>query len=150
LALAAFTSLQTEHNIGDTNTAQQAIAQTVVPGRLQKIQRGRQCFWLDAAHNCHAIETLLPTLQLMQPFDAIFVFTREDRDLRDALPLFKSLSGRLISGLESDVADAVYASLEEALESECLQGNGIYLVLGSFLSVAAAEDWLQKKRLKIS
>ncbi len=145
LALAALASLQKEYDIGDMDVAQQAVAQTVVPGRLQKIQHGRQCFWLDAAHNRHAVDAILPELQAIAPFDAVFVFTREDRDLRDVLPLFQPLTGCLISGTESAVADAVYNSLEQALEHECSQKNGAYLILGSFLTVAAAEDCLQKQ-----
>ncbi|MDQ6988197.1 MAG: Mur ligase family protein [Mariprofundaceae bacterium] len=144
LALAAVEALQTGGWIINVHAAQQAIAQTIVPGRLQKVQHGRQCFWLDAAHNRHAIEVLLPGLQAMPPFDAVFVFTREDRDLRDVLPLLKSLNGRLISGMASDVADAVYSSLQQALENECSHENGTYLVLGSFLTLAAAENWLKE------
>jgi len=145
LALAAVELLQTEHNIGDIHVAQQAIAQTVVPGRLQKIQHGRQCFWLDAAHNLHAIQSLLPSLPtLADPFDVIFVFPRADRDLAPALPLLRPYARRLVGPPRyRDRCDATYACVEDALAAESFDAGGSrFLVLGSFTTVAAASRWL--------
>jgi len=144
LALAAFESLQMKHGIGDINVAQQAIAQTVVPGRLQKIQHGRQCFWLDAAHNLHAVQSLLPSLPaLADPFDVIFVFPRADRDLAPALPLLRPYARRLVGPPRyRGGCDATYACVEDALAAEIADAGGRFLVLGSFTTVAAASRWL--------
>ncbi|MDX8391595.1 MAG: bifunctional folylpolyglutamate synthase/dihydrofolate synthase [Mariprofundaceae bacterium] len=142
LALAAVQALQKEGVIQDISQAQQAIERTHIPGRLALIDHGTCHFWLDAAHNRHAVEALLPELKTLSPFDALFVFPRKDRDLRDVFPLLKPLCERLICALETDAVDAVYATIAEALDEECAEKNGNYLVLGSFLTVAAAENWL--------
>jgi len=146
LALAALASLQSAGLVDadqqTTDNIRQAIAGLQVAGRLQDVRLGTQRFWLDAAHNRHAVEALLPTLQAIGPFDAVFVFTREDRDLTDTLPLLRGLTKRLISGRPSDVADACYASVRDALEKEVHSGAGRFLVLGSFITVSAAEVWL--------
>jgi len=159
LALTALHTLSAEGRISLTQQdARAALSTVTVPGRLQRIASGGQCFWLDAAHNRHAVEALLPTLKGMPPFDTLFVFTREDRDLRDALPLLRPLARRLISSRDDARADAVYASIEQALAGECpvpchgmsgdvqLGQGGRYLVLGSFITVAAAEDWLAARQ----
>ena len=149
LALAAIDALQSAGQInagqGVSDAMHKAVANVQVPGRLQQVHLDAQSFWLDAGHNQHAVETLLPTLQAVGPFDAVFMFTREDRDLTDALPLLRGLSRRLISGKPSDASDACYVSLVEALEKEAGEVDGRYLVLGSFITVAAAEDWLITK-----
>ena len=63
----------------DLKQAHRAITHCVIPGRLQHIRIDDANVWLDAAHNRHAIEALLPSLKnLADPFDAILVFTRED------------------------------------------------------------------------
>ncbi len=146
LALAALASLQSaglvDADLQMTDDIRQAIAGLQVAGRLQAVRLGTQHFWLDAAHNRHAVEALLPTLQAIGPFDAVFVFTREDRDLTDTLPLLRGLTKRLISGRPSDVADVCYASVRDALEKDAVKADGRYLLLGSFITVCAAEDWL--------
>ena len=112
----------------DLKQAQQAITHCVVPGRLQHIRMHDAHVWLDAAHNRHAVESLLPSLpELADPFDAILVFTREDRSLADALPLLKPFTRKLISGNHPDKA------LQQAIE-HCPGGS--FLVLGSFTTVA--------------
>jgi len=150
LALSAIRALQTAGLIRAepeaTDDVRQAIASLQVPGRLQELRIGGQAFWLDAGHNRHAVETLLSTLQSIGPFDAIFVFTREDRDLTDTLPLLRGLTSRLISGRPSDVADACYTSIPDALEKETGGRDGGFLVLGSFITVSAAEDWLTARQ----
>lgn len=148
LALAALTALQTDAWLnaqeGVSESIRMAVTGVQVPGRLQEIGLGRQSFLLDAGHNRHAVEALLPTLHAIGPFEAIFVFTREDRDLTDALPLLRSLTKRLISGRASPVADSCYGSMAEALEKET-DADGRYLVLGSFITVAAAASWLEQQ-----
>lgn len=146
LALAAITKLQSVGMLpADERTAEgtrRAVATVTVEGRLQKLKLGKQTFWLDAAHNRHAIESLLPTLSGMAPFDAVFVFTREDRSLDDALPLLVGLTKRLVGGGPNTGLHASYGSVDEALEKETNKLDGRYLVLGSFITVAAAGDWL--------
>jgi dihydrofolate synthase/folylpolyglutamate synthase len=125
--------------------AKLAIGQTAIPGRLQRMQVGEATIWLDAAHNTHAVKALLPTLPtLAEPLSSILVFTREDRDLSDSLHLLRPFTRRL-AGESSNGLDACYTSVADALKEElalCPDGN--FLVLGSFTSVAAALDWLER------
>jgi dihydrofolate synthase/folylpolyglutamate synthase len=119
----------------DLKQAHQAIAHCVVPGRLQHIQIHGANVWLDAAHNRHAIESLLPSLPgLADPFDAILVFTREDRSLADALPLLEPFARELISGSRPDEAGQPDEALQQAIKNH---PGGSFLVLGSFTTVAA-------------
>jgi len=122
--------------------ARSAIEATVVPGRLQKRDVGDATLWLDAAHNRHAIEALLPTLTGLH-LDSVFVFTREDRDLRECIPLFRQCTRRVI-GVDGSVFDAGYPSIREALDGELGSNpSGNHLILGSFLTVAAALQWIR-------
>jgi len=124
-----------------------AIADTEVPGRLQHILWHGCNLWLDAAHNIHAVHALLPSLPtLADSFDAILVFTREDRDLTGALPLLRPFTCRLVSQHNaSGCCDAHYDDLRNALDAELARkAGGSFLVLGSFTSVATAEDWLRE------
>jgi len=149
LVLAALSALQSGGVLGNaqrvTEDMRRAVAGVQVPGRLQEIRVAAQSFLLDAAHNRHAVDALMPTLSGMPGFDAVFVFTREDRDLSDSLPLLRGLTRRLISGRPDARADASYASVREAMEKETGRPDGRYLVLGSFITVAAAADWLQQR-----
>jgi len=124
--------------------AKEAIEQTEIPGRLQKVESGRATVWLDAAHNAHAIQTLLPTLPtLADPFTSILVFTREDRDLSDSLNLLEPYTKRLAAEINSG-ADVRYPSVVKALKEEINNSpDGSFLVLGSFITVAAALQWLK-------
>jgi len=145
LAYAASRRLCAEAGIeSDLRTMRDAIANTRIPGRLQHIQWRHAHIWLDAAHNMHAVQALLPSLPtLADPFDAVLLFTREDRDLAEALPLLRPFTHKLVvqSGY-AEHCDANYGSLADALEAEVAgSSGGTFLVLGSFTSVAAAEDW---------
>ncbi len=123
------------------NMAQQGIAEAVIPGRLEQIRIGNAQVWLDAAHNRHAVEALLPVLsQLSDPFDAIIVRTREDRSLADTLDLLRPYTRKLI-GHEDHDPDA-WDSLRQAMAD---QPDGRFLVLGSFTTVAAILEQLQSK-----
>lgn len=149
LALAAIDALQkaglVDAGEACTQAMRKAVSTTVVAGRLQQVRLGGQSFWLDAAHNRHALDALMPALRQLAPFDAVFVFTREDRDLRDALAMLRELGGRLISGSPSDDADALYDSIGRSLDEECRVQQGRYLILGSFITVAAALAWLETR-----
>ncbi len=148
LALAAMCQLQQNGIVNiKPESARQAIAQTEIPGRLQYIPWGKCHIWLDAAHNMHAIESLLPSLpELANPFDAIFVFTRKDRDLRETFPQLRQHSRKLIgSDRYRKACDISYVNLEAALDGELRPNPGkSYLVLGSFLTVSAASKWLEE------
>jgi len=149
LAYAAIRHLCVEGGVeSDLPAMMSAIADTQVPGRLQYIRWNRCDFWLDAAHNMHAVQALLSSLPtLADPFDAILVFTREDRDLTEALPLLRPFTRRLVAQQDpTGCCDAYYDGLRDALEAEVAgKESGSFLVLGSFTSVATAEDWLSDK-----
>ncbi len=133
--------------VTDLQTMLHAIAATEVPGRLQHMRWKHAHIWLDAAHNMHAVQSLLSALPgLADPFDAILLFTREDRDLTEALPLLRPFTYRLVAQhTQGGHCDARYDGLQDALDMEVGEkGTGSFLVLGSFTSVAAAEDWLME------
>jgi len=131
----------------DPTKAALAMQSVQVAGRLQRIDGDRAHIWLDAAHNRHAIEAIAPALPgLSACFRAIFVFTREDRSLVDALPLLRP-HGRILVGTEREAGsgfDRCYPTIEAALAAELADDEGgDYLVLGSFITVAATARWLQ-------
>jgi len=141
LAYAAV-RLLAEHELisCDLAHARIAIASCQVPGRLQKIEIGDANVWLDAAHNRHAIEALLPSLKaLADPFDAILVFTREDRSLDDCLPLLAPFTRSVVTRCESD---APASALNKQISS---YPHGSFLVLGSFITVAEVLRSFAKK-----
>ena len=148
LALAAMHQLQQNGIVNITpKDAGQAIAETEIPGRLQYVRWGDCHIWLDAAHNAHAVQNLLPSLpRLADPFDAVFVFTREERDLREMFPKLRQRSRRLIgSDRYRNACDINYADLDTALASELnLESGKSYLILGSFLTVSAALQWVEE------
>lgn len=134
------TLLQNQVINGDLKAFTKGIRQASIAGRLQHIQHQQAHIWLDAAHNRHAIEALLPSLQTMQqPLDAILVYTRDDRSLQDCFALLKPLSPQLISDRKSEHCDLCINAVEDAIThilSEKPQAH--ILILGSFLTVAAA------------
>ncbi|ATX80842.1 dihydrofolate synthase [Mariprofundus aestuarium] len=132
LAYAAVRLLAEHEMIScDLAQARAAIASCKVPGRLQKIEIGPANIWLDAAHNRHAIEALLPSLKaIADPFDAILVFTREDRSLDDCLPLLAPFARSVVTKSEGD---APITALQKQLSQH---PQGSFLVLGSFITVA--------------
>lgn len=115
-----------------------AIAGAELPGRLQCVERRGRRIWLDAAHNRHAVEALLPSLQTMAPFAAILVLTREDRDLSDAESLLRPLTDHLVIGRGME-REGVVRVLEECVAG----GAGDVLIMGSFVTLAIAGDWLE-------
>jgi len=147
LALAAIKELINKGSIEcDIDRARSAITAAQVPGRLQRIEVKDATIWLDAAHNHHAVEALLPTLKMLN-LDSIMVFTREDRDLSDSLELLRNCATRVV-GDKGDGLDHVFRSVVDALKHELNEKpNGNHLVLGSFITVAAALNWLRVQGL---
>ena len=155
LAMAALLALRDAALLdADEQTLARAVEETRAPGRLQCVRWRSWRIWLDAAHNAHAVEALRPSLPALAAkpdgvLDAIFVFTREDRDLADALPRLRPYARRIVAGLPASGSDcdASYENLAEALEAELAPGESeredkACLVLGSFTTVAAALRWL--------
>jgi len=146
LALAAIRQLAASNIIDSTriDDAKKAIEQSEIPGRLQRVQVGSATIWLDAAHNAHAIRALLPILPaLAEPLTSIIIFTREDRDLSDSLALLKPYAERLAGEVSSDIG-IHYSSVAKALEGELKNDpDGKFLVLGSFITVAATLEYLE-------
>jgi len=133
LAYAAAQQLRDVLPEMDLSVARQAISACQVPCRLQLMQIGAARVWLDAAHNCHAIKALLPSLRaLADPFDAILVFTREDRSLERELGLLEPYARQIVH--KRDDTRAAVQALQDAIAR---RPAGLFLVLGSFLTVAA-------------
>jgi len=147
LALAA-----AEHVCGellvhcDDECLSDAVAYTLVPGRLHKVNYQHASIWLDAGHNMHAIEALMPAIaRLADPLDAILVFTREDRSLDDALPMLKAAALRIVVSRRSDPVHG-YADVIDGLESVLMgKKDAKILVLGSFTTVARVLNWLKER-----
>ena len=133
----AFTSL-------DLSGCLQALKQANIAGRLQVCNYLQHTFWLDAAHNSHAIDALLPTLaSLEHMFDAIILCTRQDRDLSNCVPKLKPFAHKMVvmTGHEKHT----YTSVEEALQAETKTvTSGQFLVLGSFVTVGAVQQWMEQ------
>jgi len=83
-------------------------------------------------------------LQNHDPFDAIFIFPRRDRDLSSSMELLRPYAHHLITPIWMQPgSDFSYENLENALQTELDdRQRGKFLVLGSFTSVASAENWL--------
>jgi len=144
-AALAYSALNTlcEHHVihSDKNILKKAVNQAVAPGRLQHIQHHQAHIWLDAAHNRHAIEALLPSLlDLANPFDAILVYTRDDRSLSNEMELLRPFTKQLID--QSTIESPVEA-LQQVLEAK---PAARILVLGSFITVARITTWLQQQK----
>ncbi len=114
-----------------------------IPGRLQCSKLAGCEVWLDGAHNLHAVESLLPWLKT-RSWDAILVFTREDRNLDEAIPLLSPLCQRLVG--PADPWPITTANVDSALEHEFMRGSHRILAMGSFTTVAGALAWLERRR----
>ena len=125
--------------VADTDTIQGKAVQAVIPGRLQHVSYQEADIWLDAAHNQYAVQALLPVLpSLAQPFDAILIYTREDRNLEDSLHMLSSLTKHMVSNIQHDEIDVCIPDIAQALQYVLkIQPQAKILILGSFLSVAA-------------
>jgi len=143
--LALLATQQVAHMLPniDVSLGARAIAQTQVAGRMQYMAYQTHEFWLDAAHNEHAIQSLLPTLaSFEQPFDVIFLCTREDRDLSMCIAELQVYADKVVAltGAEQHK----YAGVQGALTAEVLGLQaGRFLVLGSFVTLGETLRWMQ-------
>ncbi len=144
LAWAAAQTILSEASDAVLAAAKQAINAFSPMARMQLLRHGEQLVYLDAAHNEHAIEALLPTWKRMSAWQAIFVFSRADRCLASCFPKLRPLCKRLIAGQQGDGVDAAYASLEAALEAE-LKPRGRFLVIGSFQNIAPSMRYVKQQ-----
>lgn len=145
LACTALEQLQSDGALElDAGKMVAALETTQPPGRLQKFAVGSNNIWLDAAHNRHAVEAILPSLpNLAEFFDCIFVFTRIDRSLADELELLRPLAKAIVGN--NDGCDVRYDDVATALSEQLAdKENGNFLLLGSFTSVRAAMQWISK------
>ncbi len=136
LALAAITQLESA-GVVQSHHAAAAIEATTVAGRMQKVMIDKATLWLDAAHNRHAIEALLPLLPtLASPLDAIVIAPREDRDLTPAIALLTPFANRVLYEQKhlDQHQDAIRTAMHETIKPN---PEGHYLLLGSFQNVAA-------------
>jgi len=152
LAFAAVQAINTGGWLAvNLNLAREAITHCNVPGRLQHMRFGKAEIWLDAAHNLHAVQALLPILpELANPFDSILVWTREDRSLADALELLRPYTHRLISNdaaSPDEMGDPAgpWKSLQQAMQA---RPDGSFLVLGSFTTLASILPHLEDAQKK--
>jgi dihydrofolate synthase/folylpolyglutamate synthase len=143
LAFAAFQAMQSFFPNLDVSQGKTSIKAAFIAGRLEVVHHQGHTFVLDAAHNAHAIQALLPTLQQMPPFDVIFLATREDRDLSDCLTSLQPLAQKIVKLTGDKPYD--YPSVTHALDAEvsAYQG-GHFLVLGSFLTLNETLNWFGK------
>jgi len=136
LALAAIACLE-QHHVLQVHQARAAVTATVATGRMQPVAYGTATLWLDAAHNMHAIEALLPWLAARSNlFEVILLCPREDRDLSAAVPLLSPYARRVL--YQQVPLHEHRKSVREAVES--VVNNNVssnYLLLGSFQSIAA-------------
>jgi len=124
------------------NASEQVIQSTLVVGRLQYLRFNQHHFWLDAAHNEHAVHQLIASLVSMkQSFDVIFLCTREDRDLSMCVPQLQTLTHKVV--VMTGASPHPYTSVSQALSSEVPQLNaGRFLVLGSFITLGETLTWM--------
>ncbi len=142
LAFAALQHMHTYLPDLDITKAEHSIQHALIPGRLEDVQHQGHTFILDAAHNEHAIQALLPTLKDMQRFDVIFLATREDRDLSGCVALLKSYTDKIV--VMTGQKPYRYQSIKEALDKEVVtHQQGYFLILGSFLTLNEALSWFQ-------
>ncbi|MDQ7002052.1 MAG: Mur ligase family protein [Ghiorsea sp.] len=128
----------------DLTQCLQVLKQTTIVGRLQVCAYLQHTFWLDAAHNTHAVDALLPTLSsLTHRFDVIILCTRDDRDLSDCVPKLKPLAHKMV--VMTGDADYAYPSIEAALATETTRlTSGRFLILGSFMTLGAVLRWMAR------
>lgn len=146
LALAATQVIHQQFFPLDLGKAKAAIGELNIAGRMQRIPCGQHTFYLDAAHNEHAIHALLPTLDAIKhPFDVIILATREDRDLSQCVSKLEKYTGAIVvmSGERHD-----YLSVYDALDSEIKgEKKKNFLILGSFVTLGEVFRWVNKVEL---
>lgn len=130
----------------DISKAKTAICGLKMPGRLESISFQGHTFCLDVAHNVHAIDAIIPFLSsLEEPFDVLFLCTREDRALGDELPKLKPFAKKTLTYSGSDVF--LKEKVMQLLDIEVKRGiKGKFMVMGSFITVNAALSWMDRNR----
>ncbi len=142
LAYAALQHMHTYLPDLDITKAEHSIQHALISGRLEQVQHQGHTFILDAAHNEHAIQALLPTLKDMQRFDVIFLATREDRDLSGCVARLEAYAGKVV--VMTGLKPYIYQSITEALDAEVVAyPQGRFLVLGSFLTLNETLSWFK-------
>ena len=142
LAFAALQQMRLYLPDLDMTKAEHGIQHTQIPGRLEQVQHQGHTFILDAAHNEHAIQALLPSLKGMQRFDVIFLATREDRDLSSCVASLEAYAGKVV--VMTGQKPYIYQSITEALDTEVVAyPQGRFLVLGSFLTLNETLSWFK-------
>jgi len=131
----------------DLNGCLQVLKQTSIAGRLEACTYLQHTFWLDAAHNSHAIQALLPTLASFEHvFDVIILCTRQDRDLSECVPKLKPFAHKIV--VMTGCGKHTYTSVEQALQEETnAVVSGRFLVLGSFITLGSVLKWMEKHEL---
>ena len=144
LAFAAIQAISNQYFKLGLNRVKQAISTVNIEGRLQRMACGNHTFYLDAAHNEHAIHAVMRTLNARkQSFDVMILATREDRDLSNCANMLEKYAGKVIvmSGERYD-----YLSVDAALDNETMHDKGkVFLILGSFITIAQVVNWMKTK-----
>jgi len=141
LAMAALQQLRQEGLIAvDQDRLRQAVTSVRIAGRLQRYRLHKTDIWLDVAHNAHAVGEIARCFS--DPVDAVLVYTRDDRSLIDQQQLLRTM-GRKLIGCEQGAWDEIVPTVAAALD-QMVAANTVsrLLVLGSFITVAAAQCWL--------
>jgi len=141
LAMAALQQLQQEGLIAvDQDRLRQAVTSVRIAGRLQCYRLQTTDVWLDVAHNAHAVGEVARCFS--NPVDAVLIYTRDDRSLTDQQQALRRM-GRKLIGCEQGVWDESSPTVVSALERAVADKHcSRLLVLGSFITVAAAQRWL--------
>ncbi len=148
LAFSAVKAIKATHSSvrDDMDVAEciRGISKTLVAGRLEHVQHQGHDFWLDAAHNQHAIHALLPALaRFSTPFDVIFLCTRPDRDLSSCIKLLNPYAFEVIA--LTGQAEHPFINVKDALMAEVpLVEGGQFLVLGSFVTLGETLAWMKR------
>jgi len=137
-----------------------------LPGRFERIQRGKTCFILDGAHNPQAVENLVEFWK-QTPYakqDPVLVCAfMKDKDFSRMLALLVPHFARVIVTVPPSMRGATKMDLKESLNAPNItfepdyqvalkesQKAKVVLCTGSFYLVGAVRNWIEKSRLKIS
>jgi dihydrofolate synthase / folylpolyglutamate synthase len=144
-------------------TQPQALASLSLPGRLQSIQAGARCVFLDVAHNPAAMAYLAERLKGQKVMLVIAMMA--DKNLHDSLVALESIAGewclttiahlpraastkQLHEALPQAAVAKIFDSVSQALEWALASASDLpVLVTGSFYTVAEATLYLQSDAL---
>ncbi|MDQ6950965.1 MAG: bifunctional folylpolyglutamate synthase/dihydrofolate synthase [Mariprofundales bacterium] len=141
LALRALDLLyRNDEMAGDWATIGAATLAAQLDGRLACYRLAGTTVWLDAAHNAHGVAAVVDWVR--ERMDVVLIYTREDRSLAESLPQLRRIADTVI-GQSGDGLDHHLPTVCDGLAwAQCHAPGGRWLVLGSFLTVAAAQNWL--------